>query len=833
MSDSTEATSATQATATATSVNGVLYPAQILEDLAGSGIGPGDIRARLLGSAEKAATGAPMGAEGYVIPYFGLDGKPIPFYRVKLFDCGDMRYKQLANTPNHIYFPPGLAQLLAAGKPKFFMLTEGEKKAACAVKNGYPCAAVSGVDSWRNRTLQMPGDSQLGTNSKKDIIVKLGPGKQVQEKVDTMATGLAELIDYLVARNIPLIIVYDSDVEVGPKGPQTKVPHEVARAAAVLGYTLRHKGMRTINIRSMILTSPTLDSRTKKLGLDDFIVNEYGDHNQGVDAFEALILANLKQRSAFPKHPNVRDYVNRKLSRTHLSREDNQALVTAMLCDLDAKGQRLICPDDDNLYYFDSVNHKLLRVVWPTDMNWGKSPFGTKLYRDYNVSQSDLKVLQWMSAMFPADEPITEVYPDRVLAIKGDTLYYQLGDGHMARVNADGIKMLDNGTDDVLFESGMVEEMNPAQLELALHEMSQKPLVSFWFETLKDARIKTVDGDKSRKLLALLYSISPWFYKWRNAELPIEMTLGEAGSGKSTLYTLRQNILNGRPELRNSPNDLRDWVASIASTGGLHVTDNVHMTDSKLRQSLSDELCRIVTATNPSIEKRKLYTDNDIIRVPVKCVFAITAITQPFVNVDIIQRSIITELDKGVDDVSYDGDWGATQLARFGGRPYWVANQLLFQRRLFELIRLKWTPNYKARFRLINMEQLLMLAAEVYGWDGSWIPNFLEQQRDTKTSETDFALEGIQAWAAKMRDTWGAKVEARRFPAREICDWASAQEDFEKCTIFSSARTLGNYMNKHKNMVASLAGVEPKGVSGNAVVYGLRALKPGNGATQN
>src|SRR5574343_1370105 len=177
----------------------------------------------------------------------------------------------------------------------------------------------------------------------------------------------------------------------------------------------------------------------------------------------------------------------------------------------------------------------------------------------------------------------------------------------MARVNADGIKLLDNGTDDVLFESGMVEEMNPAQLELALHEMSQKPLVSFWFETLKDARIKTVDGDKSRKLLALLYSISPWFYKWRNAELPIEMTLGEAGSGKSTLYTLRQNILNGRPELRNSPNDLRDWVASIASTGGLHVTDNVHMTDSKLRQSLSDELCRIVTATNPSIEKRKLY----------------------------------------------------------------------------------------------------------------------------------------------------------------------------------------------------------------------------------
>ncbi|MEB3061084.1 hypothetical protein VJJ74_08015, partial [Parvimonas micra] len=88
--------------------------------------------------------------------------------------------------------------------------------------------------------------------------------------------------------------------------------------------------------------------------------------------------------------------------------------------------------------------------------------------------------------------------------------------------------------------------------------------------------------------------------------------------------------------------DLRDWTASVSGAGGLHVTDNVHMGDNSLRQELSDELCRVITAHNPVIERRKLYSDNDVVETPVKCVFAVTAIKQPFSNADIIQRSVIT-----------------------------------------------------------------------------------------------------------------------------------------------------------------------------------------------
>ncbi|WP_324001730.1 hypothetical protein, partial [Parvimonas micra] len=148
------------------------------------------------------------------------------------------------------------------------------------------------------------------------------------------------------------------------------------------------------------------------------------------------------------------------------------------------------------------------------------------------------------------------------------------------------------------------------------------------------ARVKDSEDDRDRKILALLYCISPWMYRWRGTQLPIEMMIAEPGSGKSTLYQLRLNIMSGVAKLRNAPKDLRDWTASVSGAGGLHVTDNVHMGDNSLRQELSDELCRVITAHNPVIERRKLYSDNDVVETPVKCVFAVTAIKQPFSNAD-------------------------------------------------------------------------------------------------------------------------------------------------------------------------------------------------------
>ncbi|MEB3029729.1 hypothetical protein VJI72_08065, partial [Parvimonas micra] len=97
----------------------------------------------------------------------------------------------------------------------------------------------------------------------------------------------------------------------------------------------------------------------------------------------------------------------------------------------------------------------------------------------------------------------------------------------------------------------------------------------------------------------------------------------------------------------------------------------------------------------------------------------------------------ITHLYKGQEEIEYDVNWEDTQLERFGGREGWLAWHLVFQLRLFGLIKQKWNRNYKAKYRLINLEQLLMLSAEVFGMDGSWIPGHLDSTQKSVVAAND------------------------------------------------------------------------------------------------
>jgi len=182
--------------------------------------------------------------------------------------------------------------------------------------------------------------------------------------------------------------------------------------------------------------------------------------------------------------------------------------------------------------------------------------------------------------------------------------------------------------------------------------------------------------EEGRALACLLFYMSPWLLRWRGMQLPVEMTIGEPGSGKSSLYELRQNIISGYPRLNNMTMDIKDWYASITSQGGLSVLDNVHFTSASkdYRQRLSDELCRLVTEPDPHIEMRKLYTNADILSLPVTCTFALTSIEQPFFTTDLIQRAAIFELQ--AINTGHNANWVPQQLDRGPGRIGWVAHQL-------------------------------------------------------------------------------------------------------------------------------------------------------------
>jgi hypothetical protein len=783
---------------------------RVIEDLSRSGLSPADMNVRAISNPEKAATNTPHSTEGYVIPYYTIHGKNAAFYRVRLFDS-DPKYRQPKESQNHVYFPKGFIE--RAANSSYIIITEGEKKAASAVKHGYAACAFGGVDSWRNRTLVIPPTIEVTKENGKAKAKLTGGDEITEDQMSPLALGMQDLIDYSIRMEKNLIIIYDSESELG-------TGYNVQRAASSLGFELRFKGIPFERIRQ--ITLPLLEGEDKA-ALDDFL-----ESNQA--GFEKLVEQCLAKPSAFPRHPNIQDYLNKRLQKVKMSRKETQQVSIAILSELDATGRRLISSAEQQSYYFDLKTHRLMRTKFTGQPNeLTETRFGQYLYQKFGIGSADARVIQWLGSHFTGEQPISDVQPHKVIgrvSTEDDNVMLQISDGAYVIVDANGIVIRDNGDNNILFEADQVKPIDKDKLKaefMAHVEAGRENLKPWWADVLQDVRLK--DKDKARWITALLFYASPWLYKWRGTQLPVEMTLGEAGSGKSTLQELRLNIQTGYAKLRNTPTDIKDWYASVINSGGLHITDNVQLVEKGLRQKMSDELCRLVTEPNPTIEQRKYYTNKDLLQNPVTCVFGITAIQQPFLNTDIIQRSIMIELDKSLDlmngDLQYNSTWMQQQLNRFGGREAWLAHHLYVLHLFFQEIKEgRWDRRYNAKHRLINMEQIFIVLARIFGIPHEWIPNYLNGVTETQIISTDATVEGLQQYVVQqegLRPRPGNKP--MEFGTNEIATWAEANEDYCKVDLLINSRKLARYMRNHKALIASSCGIFEHGSQNNRTTY--------------
>lgn len=828
----------------------------MMADLHLSGLEPRDMDARPLDSPERSVTNVGAAIDGFVIPYFRFDGGRLPFYRVRQFEAFP-KYKQPKNSSNHLYFPPSfpknLKESVARGN-NFIILTEGEKKAASIAKSGYAACAVSGVDSWRNKTMTLPAGTELLPGTREgSIIVKLKDNVSAND--GEYAKGFDDLLTALIEQKLTLIIMYDTD-----KG---RIGYDVQRAAASLGYELRHLGLPTTRIRMVALPAlPSLkraDGEDGKVGADDFIVHA------GPKAFRTLLDQVLAARSAFPRHPNVKDYVNKKLQAHKLNRKDAQKVAISILTELDASGMRLRSQSNDYMYYFDETTRHLTRIqisAFDRDLV-DNGPFGNMLFERFGLGKLDRSVMGWLAQLIPTEEPIIKVTPHSIIYAdrQNNVVNYQINDGQYIRITADEdepAEVCDNGTNQILFESDKVE---PLDASVLLQELeSQKPdwqstdpshkPPCWWYDVLMDTRIKGKDNEWHIKTLTLLFYLSPWLNRWKGTQLPVELMVGESGSGKSTLMALRLNALIGRPQLRNAPGDLKDWHSSVINSGGIHVTDNIHFTDKNLRQRLSDEICRIVTEPDPHIEMRRLYSTAELARFPVDCVFSFTAISQPFPNADLINRSVLIELDKGSgltegDIIEYGSAWEANHLFRRGrpdtkskfngtggypnfehARAAWIAHHSLFLSRLFQVVDKEWDKSYSAKHRLINFEQLMVLGAKVLGWDQNgqygWIADYMASINRRIVAESDWALEGLKVFAQTRKEihqnnSW----KKASWAVSDIVAFAESNDEYKDCQQLTNTRRLGRYMSQHKYLINEACGLVSAGQKAGSTLYRL------------
>lgn len=785
------------------------------QDLAKSGLTFHDMFTRVLDMPERNMANISMNTKGYVIPYYDMYGRLLQHYRIKVFDS-EPKYRQVKNTPNHTYFPPTFMDAYRKVRGKLVILTEGEKKAALMCKLGIPCIAFGGADSWANRTILLPKEVEISAyaHNRSYLAAKL-PSTTIDENLlQPLAVGFQDLLDVCLKNRTTFYICYDTDGKLG-------VSPQVQRAAAKLGYELRFKGFQISQIKQIIL--PYLDSdEDMKVGLDDYLMHDDG----GINRFMHILEDVANDPVSFPRHPNLREHINKMLQRPKLDRKQIQNLSLSLITEMDSRGRRMYSSSQSQLYYFDGVSKHLMKVHVNSGDAQGiqETPFGRLLYRDYGVAPAaDVRLLQWFGAQFAAEDPIDDVDPHRMFArVKEDEdiVRYQINDGEYVKVDAKGWEILPNGADNVLFESGLVGDLKSKDMKEAFEEQFTGHTPQMWWQEVLD-EVRLRDHGQNATIIGLLYYLSPWLNRWRGMQLPVELIVGEAGSGKSTLAEVRLNILAGEARLRNAPSSIKDWNASIANSGGLHVTDNVHLMDKTLKQNMSDELCRLVTDPNPSIEMRKYYTEADIRQIRVSSTFAFTAIQQPFMNADLLQRAVLLELDKNIDDIkagrfSFDSHWKGYQLEKFGGREAWIAHHIYVIHRFFQLVRKKWNHRYKSKHRLVNFEQSLMLMAEVFGLESAWIPDYLLYMNNSSVGKADWVLEGLIEFADRKRRD---KRKDARFTALDIAEWASGEEDFEKNFTLTNSRALGKYLQTNKHNLVTIVGIEEAGKYANRMTY--------------
>lgn len=140
---------------------------------------------------------------GYCVPYFDENGRVV-LNRCRLFwdpqdedkskDNKLPKYMSPQEAKTQLYIPPGFQAVYAA--TDYLIVTEGEKKAAKAVQEGFPCVAISGVDMWADSDVR-----RLENNN----YVKMSYSTKLLKRLDELA------------KKRKTIVVFDSDAEKKPQ----------------------------------------------------------------------------------------------------------------------------------------------------------------------------------------------------------------------------------------------------------------------------------------------------------------------------------------------------------------------------------------------------------------------------------------------------------------------------------------------------------------------------------------------------------------------------------------------------------------------------------------
>jgi hypothetical protein len=764
----------------------------ILNDLKDFNISIDDIDAREITVVDVTALNLSTNVKGYKIPYNSIKGMPINHYRIRQLPDTSIpgnngSFIRCSKDITNIYFPLEFSEI----QPKQFKVLAKD--------------SASGYDVLHT-PLFIVDDERLATQIIKEekYLSASIQGPTGWKTSLSVAEGFRELCEKIIEDNLT-VLIWIGD------GADRNVQREISNMAM----ELKFQGVPFKNIRQI----------------------------DGTDLSEGSIIKSLGALSKFPKHPNIRSYIQEKIGDTgaRLTRRENSEVALAVLADMESRGTRIRSTTTNDYYYFDRTTKELVRASLGTGGRelMENSDFMSSIYTKYGLSPNDSNILKWLSTQFMAEEPIYRTKSYKVMMCeprKTNTYALQLtpsefvyfGDSKPAQIR-------ENGDFGILFERSSGQQLDIFKLKEEINAQRRKEVLDFWWhDVVKEIRLTKTENFKI--MLALLYYVSPWLKGWKEMQLPIEVVTGEAGTGKSSIFSLRLNIISGDPSLKGLPDSVKGWHTEVVNTTGICVFDNVHLANKVHKQALSDEMSRIVTEPHPTISMRQLYKTAEIAKMPVNCTFALTSIENVFTNIDFLQRSIVIGLDRPYTELNTNGSellfgsWVDEKLHCHGGREAWLAHHIVSIERFFKLVDLHWNNSYKSKTRLINFEQSLIIMGKVFGLDISeWLPELIRNNSKSTAIDVDWILEGLYKYVEHRKNS---KYEKNLFSAKDISDWAICNDDFDENSTLTNPRRLGRYINSHKTVIRQTTGLIILDNNKKGIMYAIEANTQSEGSNK-
>jgi DNA primase catalytic core len=308
--------------------------------------------------------------------------------------------------------------------------------------------------------------------------------------------------------------------------------------------------------------------------------------------------------------------------------EIKQSVSKIVVDDMKARG-KFYKTRTEQYYYFNNETKQLVEI--------GDRTFEHYTNYRYQLNSTE-KEYEYLVADLEAEAGLRgekkEVYRFAYYDTDTHTLYVDRNDNQFLRLNGDTIDLLANGSEGVLFISDISHE--PFQIVDIADKKFIEPLI---IEPTNFIQGEHVNLNKTEQEILLNVWLHTLFFEELQPTKPILTFIGEKGSGKTTRQKTIGKWLIGKNFNVQGINEEDDFLATI--TGNyLASFDNVDC----YKKWLNDRLAQV--ATGQRIERRKLYTTNELARYYPRCFVTLNSREPKFRRDDVVDRLLLFKVER-------------------------------------------------------------------------------------------------------------------------------------------------------------------------------------------